>query len=141
MSRDAARVGPNGSHQPRLVNTIRNTAKWRRSKSYEFAADADEQRKNRRSMVALQTLANFVEALPDADPDLACLRHSAPAGEQYRLCPEALRLLSRFGLNYGMWHADSPTEAQMRNILRRIEGAEARLRASLKPQSSTPEAS
>lgn len=45
--------------------------------------------------------------------------------DQLLLAADSLVLLSRFGLQRGSWNEGPANEAQMRNILRRIDGIEA----------------
>jgi hypothetical protein len=87
-----------------------------------------------RSKHALRRLANFVEKMPDDDPDLnlyALLRAGDRSG-RLKLTPDSLRLLSRFGLDKGAWQLTKPVENQMRNVLRRMDGIEARERHARK---------
>lgn len=117
-----------------LVETIRASAQWRRRKADEFRDDKDAWRQNSRAGLALRTLANFVDGLPDDDPELS-LSALARIDERdgcLALTADALVLLSRFGLGYGSWRAGSPSENQMRNVLRRIDGIEARERSARK---------
>lgn len=117
-----------------LVATIRSTAQWRRRKADEFRDDEDALRHNSRAALALSTLANFVNKLPDSDPELklnALTRIDVHEGRLV-LSPDAVVLLSRFGLGYGAWKNGAPSEAQMRNVLRRLDGIEARERAARK---------
>ncbi len=115
-----------------LVETIRASAGWRRRKAEEFRDDADAHRQNSRAAIALRTLANFVDAMPDDDPDLGlhALSRTQERNGRLDLTEEASVLLSRFGLDYGAWQSASPTENQMRNVLRRIDGIEARERSA-----------
>lgn len=83
---------------------------------------------------ALRTLANFVEVLPDDDPDLflhALQRTDAHDG-RLSITTDSFMLLSRFGMDRGAWQATKPTESQMRNVLRRIDGIEAQERHARK---------
>lgn len=117
-----------------LAETIRASAQWRRRKADEFGEDKDARRGNTRAASALRTLANFVDALPDDDPDLN-LHALSRTGERdgaLDLSADGYVLLSRFGLNHGTWQSSSPGENQMRNVLRRIDGIEARERAERK---------
>jgi hypothetical protein len=113
-----------------LVETIRATGRWRRSKADEFRSDDHAQRQNRRAAVALRTLANFIDGLPDDDLDLSleALSRTQEINGRLELAEDASVLLSRFGLDYGAWQSESPSEKQMRNVLRRIDGIEARER-------------
>lgn len=43
-----------------------------------------------------------------------------------------MTLLSRFGINIGSWQDTRPTESQMRNVLRRVDGIEAKERRARK---------
>jgi hypothetical protein len=135
--------GPNeqwlpAGHQERLAETLRAVANWRRHKAAE-ALDVYENRqafkRSKRASFALRTLTAFVRSLPDDDPDLGTFRHAARQGDRYQICPEAWELLSRFYMNRGV-HSErddaKPTEAQMRNVLRRAEGKEQEHRARLK---------
>jgi hypothetical protein len=117
-----------------LVATIRGAAEWRRGKAEQFADDAMARKQSLRAKSALRTLANFVEAMPDTDPDLDlyALRRIAPRNDRLDLARESSVLLSRFGLDRGAWQSPTPSESQMRNVLRRIDGIEARERAARK---------
>jgi hypothetical protein len=123
------------AHQRRvLVETIRASAQWRGRKADEFADDKDARRENSRAALALRRLANFVDGLPANDPELnlpALARTEARDGRLV-LATEASVLLSRFGLGYGSWKSGPPDESQMRNVLRRLDGIEARERAARK---------
>jgi hypothetical protein len=86
----------------------------------------------RTAFFALKVLRTFVLfSLPEDDSDLCTFRYSAPQGDRYRICPEAWDLLSRFCMARGNLQESSgkPTEAQMRNVLRRAEGREQQARA------------
>jgi hypothetical protein len=113
-----------------LAATIRNTAEWRKGKAAEFEDHEEARAENLRATHALRALANFVEALPDDDADLnlAALRRLDERRGLLWLAPDGLTLLSRFGLNQGTWKASKPSEAQLRNVLRRLDGIEARER-------------
>lgn len=117
-----------------LVTTIRSTAEWRGQKADEFGNDAMARKENLRAKQALRALANFVEAMLDDDPDLHlyALRRADERGGRLRLVPDSVFLLSRFGLGKGAWQASRPTENQMRNILRRVDGIEAQERHARK---------
>jgi hypothetical protein len=122
-------------HRERLAATIQAAADWRRDKAHE-AQDAHQDKwareRSSRASFALKMLRTFVLfSLSDDDPDLRTFRYSAPEGDHYRLCPEAWYLLSRFCMARGnlMQSGGKPTEAQMRNILRRAEGREQEARA------------
>ncbi len=120
-----------GDQRRLLVETIRSTGRWRRRKADEFGDDGEARRENARAAAALRTLANFVEGLPDDDADLS-LHALCRTGERdggLDLTHETVVLLSRFGLNRGAWQSTSPGEDQMRNVLRRMDGIEARERA------------
>jgi hypothetical protein len=117
-----------------LVATIRDTAEWRRQKAEEFGDDAIARKRSLRAKQALRNLANFVEAMPDDDPDLNlyALRRVGERKGGLRLAPDSVLLLSRFGLDRGAWQSTKPIESQMRNVLRRIDGIEARERHARK---------
>jgi hypothetical protein len=117
-----------------LVETIRSTARWRRRKADEFGDDEEARRGNVRAASALRTLANFVDALPDRDPDLNlhALCRTDERDDALELTHDTAVLLSRFGLHRGAWQSASPGEDQMRNVLRRMDGIEARERAERK---------
>jgi hypothetical protein len=117
-----------------LVKTIRDTAEWRDRKPEEFGDDPISRKQNLRAKQALGAFANFVEAMPDDDPDLnlhALLRVEERDGKLV-LALDSLTLISRFGMDRGAWQASRPTESQMRNALRRIDGIEARERHARK---------
>lgn len=118
-----------------LAETIRSTARWRRRKADEFGEDPEARRANTRAASALRTLANFVDGLPDDDPDIglyALCRTRERSGGGLDLAEEAYMHLSRFGLRRGSWQGASPSESQMRNVLRRLDGIEAHERAERK---------
>jgi len=116
-------------HRLLLAETIRRVSRWRLSVSDEYSEEGnkDAQRQNYRAALALRRLANFVEALPEDDRDLNNLR-SCPLtrdGRAYHLTEKGSRILSRFWINIGAaTGVPAPSEAQMRNVLRRVDGAE-----------------
>jgi hypothetical protein len=116
-----------------LVATIRDTAQWRGRTADEFD-DATARKGSLRAKQALRTLANFVEAMPDDDPDLNlyALRRVEERDGRLWLTPDGAALLSRFGLGKGAWQSSTPSESQMRNVLRRIDGVEAQERRARK---------
>jgi hypothetical protein len=117
-----------------LAATIRASAQWRRSKAEQFRDDENALRENSRAAIALKTLANFVDRLPDGDQDLNLPALSRTEEREGRLvlAEEASVLLSRFGLGYGSWRGGAPSESHMRNLLRRLDGIEARERKARK---------
>jgi hypothetical protein len=117
-----------------LVETIRASAQWRRGKADEFRDDEHARRQNLRADVALRALASFVDKLPDKDPDLnlSALSRTEEREGRLVLTTDASVLLSRFGLDARAWRSGAPTESQMRNMLRRIDGIEARERSARK---------
>ncbi|HEX5853897.1 MAG TPA: hypothetical protein VFY36_12500 [Solirubrobacteraceae bacterium] len=117
-----------------LVKTIRDTAAWRDRKVKEFEDDAIARKRSLRAKQALGAFANFVEAMPDGDPDLSlpALRRVTERDGSLSLTPDSLTLVSRFGMDRGAWQASKPTESQMRNALHRIDGIEARERHARK---------
>jgi hypothetical protein len=122
-------------HRERLAATIEAAADWRRDKAHE-AQDAYQDKRARersnRAFFGLKMLRTFVLfSLPEDDPDLSTFRYSAPHGDRYRICPEAWDVLSRFCMARGNLQESGgkPTEAQMRNVLRRAEGREQEARA------------
>lgn len=125
---------PDG-HRQRLAATIAGVVQWRREKAREALEVHRDKRageRSNRAAFALKVLHSFVVfSLPEHDPDLAAFSHSAHQGDHYQLCPEALELLSRFCMARGSLSQSGgkPTEAQMRNVLRRAEGMEQRARA------------
>jgi hypothetical protein len=126
-------VRPVGEQRRLLVATIRATAQWRNDKAHEFE-DSDVRKQNFRARQALRTLANFVEGLPDDDLDLNlyALRRADARDGRLWLTPDGAALLSRFGLGRGAWQSSQPSESQMRNILRRVDGIEAQERHASK---------
>jgi hypothetical protein len=84
--------------------------------------------------LALRALAKFVGGLPDDDPDLnlSALSRTDERDGCLALTMDAAVLLSRFGLDVRTWRSGAPGESQMRNVLRRIDGIEARERAARK---------
>src|ERR1700682_989413 len=117
-----------------LVRTIRDTAEWRHRKVEEFSDDAIARKRSLRAKQALGALANFVEAMPDGDSDLNlyALHRTEERDGRLLLAPDSLTLISRFGMDRGAWQASRPTESQMRNVLRRVDGIEARERHARK---------
>jgi hypothetical protein len=117
-----------------LVATIRDSAEWRRCKADEFEDDPVSRKASLRARQALRTLANFVEALPDDDPELNL--HALQRVELYEdrlaLTSEAMLLLSRFGIAKRSWQSSKPSERQMRKVLRQLDGLEARERRNRK---------
>ena len=117
-----------------VVKTIRETAEWRKRKVEEFSDDPVARKRGLRARQALRALANFVEALPDDDPDLNlyALRRAEEHDGKLLLALDSLTLISRFGMDRGAWQATTPTESQMRNVLRRVDGIEAQERHARK---------
>ena len=117
-----------------LVATIRGVADWRGQKASEFNDDHVARMRGLRAKYALLRLANFVEEMPDDDRDLNlyALCHASERGGRLKLTPDSFRLLSRFGLDKGAWQHTKPVESQMRNVLRRVDGIEARERHARK---------
>ncbi len=81
-------------------------------------------------MVAIQCAAKLVASLPEDDRDIAWLRHLEISSGRLELCEASLDLLSRFGMDRGAWQQGVPTDAQIRNLLRRMDGAEAAARGA-----------
>jgi hypothetical protein len=117
-----------------LVATIRNAADWRMGRADKFEHNKHAHGENGRAKTALRTLANFVEGLPDDDRDLNlhALRRADERDDQLQLTDDGMTLLSRFGINRGSWQDTRPTESQMRNVLRRVDGIEAQERSARK---------
>jgi hypothetical protein len=117
-----------------LVETIRASAQWRQRKADEFGDDENARRQNSRATLALRALASFVAGLPNDDPDLnlPALARTEERDGRLVLTADASFFLSRFGLGYGAWKSGTPGERQMRNVLRRIDGIEARERSARK---------
>lgn len=117
-----------------LVRTIRDTAEWRKRKVEEFGDDVIARKRGLRAKQALGALANFVEAMPDDDPDLSlyALHRVEEQDGKLVLTRDSLTLISRFGMDRGAWQASRPTERQMRNVLRRVDGIEAQERHARK---------
>lgn len=125
---------PASEQRALLAATIRHAARWRGDKVDEFDDDAIARKRSLRAKQALLTLANFVEVLPDDDPDLDlyALRRAEERDGRLQLALDSATLLSRFGIGKGAWQASTPTEKQMRNVLRRMDGIEARERHARK---------
>lgn len=118
-------VPPHRSKRPALHSEGRRQCK-------RIIQDKWARERSNRAFFALKMLRTFVLfSLPEDDPDLGTFRCSAPQGDRYRICPEALDLLSRFCMARGNLQESGgkPTEAQMRNVLRRAEGREQAARA------------
>ena len=112
-------------HRARLAGTIARAAAWRRAKASRVG-DPD----SGRSAHSLCALATFVERMPEEDPDLRTLENSRSAEDRlcYLLCDEAVSILAGFGLRRDFLKGPQPTEQQCRKLLRRLEGAEKRVR-------------
>jgi hypothetical protein len=121
------------AHRANLVEALRDTARWRRTKATEFADDGIARRRSHRAMVAIQVAAKFVDSLPDDDHDLRWLTYvEVDRHGRAVLCEESRELLSRFGMDPGAWTEGPPSDQQIRKLLRRLDGAEARERAALR---------
>jgi hypothetical protein len=127
-------VRPIADQRRLLVATIRGAADWRAGRADKFEHDRNAHRENVRAKTALRTLANFVEGLPDDDRDLDlhALRLADEHDGRLELTDDGMTLLSRFGINIGSWGDTRPTESQMRNVLRRVDGIEAKERRARK---------
>lgn len=123
-----------GEQRDALAATIRDSAEWRRRKADEFEDEPVSRKASLRARQALRTLANFVEALPDDDPELnlQALRRVESFEGCLALTDEAKLELSRFGIAKRSWQSSKPSERQMRKMLRRLDGLEARERGSRK---------
>jgi hypothetical protein len=110
-----------------LLATIRATAYWRRDQANEPDTKPAARKANLRAKAALLHLANFVENLPGDDLDLRlfALHRVEERDGQLQLTPDGITLLSRFGMSKDAWQSSTPTENQMRNVLRRVDGIEA----------------
>lgn len=76
-------------------------------------------------MVAISIAAKFVEQLDPEDRDLSWLRYVDAKHGRLGLCELSRELLGRFGMDPGAWQDGPPDERQIRNLLRRMAGAEA----------------
>ena len=76
-------------------------------------------------MVAISIAAKFVEQLDPNDRDLAWLRYVDAEDGGVELCEASREILGRFGIDRGAWQGGPPDERQIRNLLRRMAGAEA----------------
>jgi hypothetical protein len=123
-------VRPIADQRRLLVATIRSAADWRAGRADTFEHDKSAHRENKRAKTALRTLANFGERLSDDDRDLElhALRRADERDGRLQLTDDSMALLSRFGINRGSWRDTRPTESQMRNILRRVDGIESKER-------------
>jgi hypothetical protein len=123
-------------HRDRLAATIQAVAQWRLDKAHEAEDVHGDKRaleRSNRAFFALKNLRTFVLfSLAEDDPDLGTFRYSTPQGDRYRISPEAWDVLSRFLMARGglQQSGGKPTEAQMRNVLRRAEGKEGEARAA-----------
>jgi hypothetical protein len=123
-----------------LVATINFVADWRHEQAEKYdpaeAADPYAQTRSLRAGAALRALAEFVEELPDDDPALKLRTLLNTDQDEGRLVlgEDGFDLLSRFLMSVAT--QTEPTEKQMRNILRRLDGAEGRERAAEKRDSS-----
>lgn len=120
----------------KLLNTMRAKASWRREKAIEYSDDHISRHRSNRAMTALQRAARFVESMPADDRDLEWLRYADEGRTHLALSEESSELLSRFGMDRGAWQAGGPTERQIRNLLRRLGGAEGRARAQARRDAS-----
>lgn len=124
------------SHQELLTSAMRETARWRRAKAVEFADDKIAAHRSNRTMVALSTSARFVDEMDADDRDLAWLQYVDADAKRLLLSEESWALLSRFGIDRGAWQDGHPTEVQIRKLLRRLSGAEARARGASRRDAS-----
>ncbi len=115
---------------------MRETARWRRAKAVEFADDKIAARRSNRTMVALSTAARFVDEMDPDDRDLVWLQYVDADAKRLLLSEESSALLSRFGIDRGAWQDGHPTEVQIRKLLRRLNGAEARARGASRRDAS-----
>jgi hypothetical protein len=76
-------------------------------------------------MVAISIAAKFVEQLDRTDRDLVWLRYVDAEDGGVQLCESSREILGRFGMDPGAWQDGPPDERQIRNLLRRMAGAEA----------------
>jgi hypothetical protein len=119
-----------------LAATVRFVADWRHEQAEKYApeesADPYAQTRSLRAEAALRALSNFVEELPDDDKllKLATLLNTEEHDGRLALTPEGFDLLSRFLMSVAT--QTEPTEEQMRNIVRRLDGVEGRERAAEK---------
>jgi hypothetical protein len=118
-------------HRQRLAETLRAIAQWRWEQAEKYPDDPDAVRASRRAGYALKRLANFVLELPIDDRDLRVLRLQPVRSDgTLKLGRASLKILSRFGANFGAWQEGVASEAQMRNVLRRADGAESQARGA-----------
>jgi hypothetical protein len=103
---------------------MRHTATWRRKQAQRFD-DRIARHRSHRAMVAISIAAKFVEQLDPNDRDLAWLRYVDAEDGGAELCESSREILGRFGMDRGAWQDGPPHERQIRNLLRRIAGAEA----------------
>jgi hypothetical protein len=122
--------------QAALAAAMRTTASWRQRKAREYAEDHIARHRSNRASTALRTAAKFVDGMDPDDRDLAWLRHVELNRDRLHLCEESNELLSRFGIDPGAWRDGRPTETQIRNLLRRVSGAESRARADARRDAS-----
>lgn len=87
--------GPSG-FQRSLAAFCRSTADWRRRKAEEY--DRDE--RNLRTASALDAFAEFVLALPPADPRLRDLQRLAAEGDEFTPDQRVLYELGRFRFHH-----------------------------------------
>lgn len=86
--------------QAALVETMRETSRWRRLQATRYP-DPIARRRSTRAMVAIQVAAKRVEQLEPDDDELSWLRLTNIAHGRVVLSEEALELLSRFGMDQG----------------------------------------
>jgi hypothetical protein len=110
-------------HRRRVVNTIRDTARWREQVGAKYS-----DRNSKRAAHYLWALAKFCERdLDDTDPLLATTfawSDLSSDGSKYLLCRKALSTLSRFGFSRDTGAYSSPRTEQFAQILRQIERQE-----------------
>jgi hypothetical protein len=114
---------------------MRHTARWRRTQAQRFD-DRIARHRSHRAMVAISIAAKFVEQLDPNDRDLAWLRYADAQDGRVELCESSRELLSRFGMDPGAWQDGPPDERQVRNLLRRLAGAEAAERGAARRDSA-----
>lgn len=107
-------------HRKRVVNTIRDTARWREQVGVKYS-----DRNSKRAAHYLWALAKFCERdLDDTDPLLATTfawSGLSGDGSRYLLCRRALNALSRFGFSRDTHECTTPRTEQFAQILGQIE--------------------
>jgi hypothetical protein len=112
------------THRVRLVRTIDKFKEWRQSKVDEYPGNTTATRRGRRSVAALESLAEYVESLPDDDTTLQLTFRAFHNPLQSDVSTYLLRQDTAKLRRYGMGLLSDPTDADHNQFLRSLASAE-----------------